>query len=210
MLALAHALETHKTLSGEDVTAVFEGGHGPLVDGAPYADDAFIDKLREYHLAAERAHREHNQPQVSLPVAEPAYAIADGYGTGSFFDGSFNGNGSGTGGVTGTDDVIDFGGLGTGRTGNGHRPARRADLRPAIGRFRQRAALASALQASGPAGGQPAQRVDAGRTRRREGGRRPPGALARRAARRHGLPAAGAVGAGVHARERDYHAPRRP
>jgi cell division protease FtsH len=109
VLALAHALETHKTLSGEDVTAVFEGGHGPLVDGAPYADDAFIDKLREYHLAAERAHREHNQPQVSLPVAEPAYAIA----AGGFFDGSFNGNG------TGTDDVIDFGGLGTGNGSHG-------------------------------------------------------------------------------------------
>ena len=70
VLALAHALETHKTLSGEDVTAVFEGGRGPLVDGAPYADDAFIEKLREYHVAAERAHREHNQPQVSLPVAK--------------------------------------------------------------------------------------------------------------------------------------------
>src|SRR2546430_11627290 len=33
VLALAHALETHKTLSGEDVTAVLAGGHGPLVDG---------------------------------------------------------------------------------------------------------------------------------------------------------------------------------
>ncbi len=98
---------------------MFEGGRGPLVDGAPYADDAFIDKLREYHVAAERAHQEHNQPQVSLPVAEPAYAIADGYGTGSFFDGSFNGNGSGTGGASGADDVIDFGGLGTGNGSHG-------------------------------------------------------------------------------------------
>src|SRR5215475_10096700 len=35
ILALAHALETHKTLSGEDVTAVLEGTTGPLVDGAP-------------------------------------------------------------------------------------------------------------------------------------------------------------------------------
>src|SRR6202034_4090227 len=42
VLAMAHALETHKTLSGEDVTAVFEGGRGPLVNGAPYGDDAFI------------------------------------------------------------------------------------------------------------------------------------------------------------------------
>ncbi|MCW2897179.1 MAG: ATPase central domain protein [Actinomycetia bacterium] len=118
VLALAHALETHKTLSGEDVTAVFEGGHGPLVNGAPYADDAFIAKLSEYHLAAKRAHQQHNHPDVQLPVAEPAYAIADGYGAGSFLDGSYNGNGNGTG-VTGTDDVIDFGGFGTGNGSQG-------------------------------------------------------------------------------------------
>jgi hypothetical protein len=122
VLALAHALESHKTLSGEDVTAVLEGGHGPLVDGSPYADDAFITKLRDYHVAAKHAHQQHNQPQLPLPVAaEPAYAVADGYGTGSFFDGSFggNGNGNGNGSVTGADDVIDFGGLGNGN-GNGN------------------------------------------------------------------------------------------
>src|SRR6201996_7031642 len=126
VLALAHALETHKTLSGEDVTSVLEGQCGPLVDGRPYADDAFIHKLREYHVAAERAHREHNQPHLPLPIAEqPAYAVAD-YGSGSFFDGSFDasgsgsGNGNGNSSVTGTDDVIEFGGLGTGNgTGNG-------------------------------------------------------------------------------------------
>jgi cell division protease FtsH len=118
VLTLAHALETHKTLSGEDVTAVLEGGRGPLVNGTPYADDAFIAKLREYHLAAKRAHQQHNHPDVQLPVAEPAYAIANGYGTGGFLDGSYNGNG--IGGVTGTEDVIDFGGLGTGNgTGTG-------------------------------------------------------------------------------------------
>ena len=115
VLALAHALESHKTLSGEDVTAVFDGGHGPLVNGAPYTDDAFIDKLREYHLAAKRAHKEHNQPQLTLPVAEPAYAIAD-YGAGNFYDGSFNGHGNGAGGA---DDVIDFGGLGSGNGSHG-------------------------------------------------------------------------------------------
>jgi cell division protease FtsH len=123
VLALAHALETHKTLSGEDVTAVFEGTRGPLVDGTPYADDAFIGRLREYHLAAKRAHHEHNVPEMLLPVAEPAYALTDSYGTGSLFDGSFGSNGNGVEGGngigngistgTGTDDVIDFGGFGT-------------------------------------------------------------------------------------------------
>jgi ATP-dependent Zn protease len=125
VLALAHALETHKTLSGEDVTAVMEGGHGPLVDGAPYADDAFITKLRDYHLAAKRAHQEHNQPELQLPVAQPAYAVADGFGAGSLFDGAYgtygNGNGNGTGGAfeAGNDDVIELGGLGSGNGSNG-------------------------------------------------------------------------------------------
>ena len=42
VLALAHALETYKTLSGEDVVAVLEHSRGPLVDGTPYGDRAFM------------------------------------------------------------------------------------------------------------------------------------------------------------------------
>jgi ATP-dependent Zn protease len=116
VLAVSHALETHKTLSGEDIEAIFEGQHGPLVDGTVYHDDAFMIRLREYHLAAKVAHHEHSKPDVQLPVAEPAYAIADGYG-GSFLDGTYLGNGN-SNGTGGTEDVIDFGGLGNGN-GNG-------------------------------------------------------------------------------------------
>jgi hypothetical protein len=121
VLALAHALETHKTLSGEDVTAVMEGSHGPLVDGSPYVTDSFIERLREYHLAAKQAHRDHNQPQLPLPVAEPVYVIADSYGIDDTYgiDASF-GNGNGTGNAAGgSDDVIDFGGLGSGNGSHG-------------------------------------------------------------------------------------------
>jgi cell division protease FtsH len=97
VLAVAHALETHKTFSGDDVTAIFEGRPGPLVDGTPYADDEFIARLREYHMAAQRAHREHNQPQLPLPVvAAPALVsgsvVGDGFGTPS--TGSSNGAGT--------------------------------------------------------------------------------------------------------------------
>jgi hypothetical protein len=138
VLAVAHALETHKTLSGEDVTAVFEGGRGPLVDGTPYADDSFIDRLRDYHTAAARAHREHNQPNLPLPVvAPPVYAIdytggdlygaigngSNGNGSGNFLDGTYGGNGaeSGNGAGTGGDDVIEFGGhVGGSPNGNGN------------------------------------------------------------------------------------------
>jgi cell division protease FtsH len=94
VLAIAHALETHKTFSGEDVTAIFEGARGPLVDGTPYADDEFIDRLREYHLAAKRAHREHSEPDLPLPVAIPALVsgsvLAEDYG--AMASGSSNGD----------------------------------------------------------------------------------------------------------------------
>jgi cell division protease FtsH len=101
VLALAHALETHKTLSGEDVTAVFDGGHGPLVDGTGYADDTFITRLREYHLAAKRAHQDHNQPKLQLPKATPAYVVTIPE---AYVNGNGNGNGNG--------EVMEFGPLG--------------------------------------------------------------------------------------------------
>jgi cell division protease FtsH len=123
VLAVAHALETHKTLSGEDVAAVFDGQRGPLVDGAPYADDEFIARLREYHSAAARAHREHNQPDLPMPKPTSVYAIADGYGThsngsngsGDFLDGAFGGDD----GAADGDDVIEFDGLGSGNGSHG-------------------------------------------------------------------------------------------
>jgi cell division protease FtsH len=68
VLALAHALERHKTLSGEDIVAVLEHTRGPVVDGTPYADPAFMSQLTDYHLSAAQAHRDHSQEQLSLPV----------------------------------------------------------------------------------------------------------------------------------------------
>jgi cell division protease FtsH len=68
VLALAHALETYKTLSGEDVVAVLEHTRGPLVDGTPYGDQGFVAELNDYHLAAARAHREHSQEQLNMPA----------------------------------------------------------------------------------------------------------------------------------------------
>src|SRR5579871_3633513 len=49
VLSLSHALETHKTLTGEDIVAVMEHTVGPLVDGRPYADPEFLGRLEEYH-----------------------------------------------------------------------------------------------------------------------------------------------------------------
>ena len=69
VLALAHALETYKTLSGEDVVAVLEHSRGPLVDGRPYADESFLAALNDYHQSAARAHRDHSMEQLHLPAA---------------------------------------------------------------------------------------------------------------------------------------------
>ncbi len=72
VLALAHALETHKTLSGEDVVAVLEHTRGPLVDGRVYADESFLASLNDYHLAAARAHRDHSMDALNMPAPVPS------------------------------------------------------------------------------------------------------------------------------------------
>ena len=72
VLAVTHALETHHTISGDDVAAVIEGRPGPLVDGRPYADPGFRQQLEDYHAAAVEAHRvRHERPPAlpQLPVA---------------------------------------------------------------------------------------------------------------------------------------------
>ncbi|CAN2239398.1 AAA domain containing protein [actinobacterium SCGC AAA044-D11] len=70
VLALAHALETYKTISGDDVIAVMNGTSGPLVDGRPYLDQKNLDAIWRYHLAAVTAHQKHERPEVAIPVFE--------------------------------------------------------------------------------------------------------------------------------------------
>jgi hypothetical protein len=67
VLTLAHALESHKTLTREDVVAVLEGRPGPLVDGSVYADDGFLTELEDYHRSALADHRTHAKPDITLP-----------------------------------------------------------------------------------------------------------------------------------------------
>ncbi len=68
VLALAHALETHKTLPGEDVVAVIEGQLGTIADGRPYLDDQFMKEIEQYHKACVGAHLEHRTPEIALPA----------------------------------------------------------------------------------------------------------------------------------------------
>jgi cell division protease FtsH len=68
VLSLAHALEVHKTISGEDVKAVMTGVVGPLVDGRPYSNPENLEKIEKYHEAAVKAHLHHRKPEVEIPI----------------------------------------------------------------------------------------------------------------------------------------------
>ncbi len=204
VLAVAHALESHKTLSGEDITVVFEGGRGPLVDGDPYSDDAFIDRLREYHSAAARAHREHNQPDVPLPVPTPAYAM--GYagptctgptGTASTGTGASSTAPTGPGTGPGMSQETTPGT----ETGPATGPAAMTSSSSAV----TAAIEATAPEVPGPAGGEPGQRVHACRAGGGATRRRPARALPGRAAGGHRLRSAAARRPRLHRRQRDHH-----
>ena len=87
VLAVAHALETNKTLTGEDIVAIIDGRPGPLIDGRPYHDPEFIKLAETYHQRALAAHRTHAAVDLPLPVFSDPTA----------FRPSGNGNGNGHG-----------------------------------------------------------------------------------------------------------------
>ncbi|GAA2309819.1 hypothetical protein GCM10010149_70050 [Nonomuraea roseoviolacea subsp. roseoviolacea] len=69
VLCVAHALETHKTLNGDDVVAVIERRPGAIINGTVYAADELYEELEEYHREAARAHKEHSRIDRDLPEA---------------------------------------------------------------------------------------------------------------------------------------------
>jgi cell division protease FtsH len=77
VLAVAHALESHKTLAGDDVVAILEGQEGPLVDGRPYHTPEFAKLLEAYHTEAASAHKTHSSVKIALP-AVPLAETGDG------------------------------------------------------------------------------------------------------------------------------------
>ena len=68
VLAVAHALETHKTVTGDDVTAIIEGRLGPLIDGRPYRTEEFAERAEAYHASVVEAHKSHSRVPTPLPV----------------------------------------------------------------------------------------------------------------------------------------------
>jgi cell division protease FtsH len=52
VMAVGHALETHRTISGQDIEAIMNREQGPVVDGRPYAQPDFMAELEAYHESA--------------------------------------------------------------------------------------------------------------------------------------------------------------
>ena len=84
VLAVAHALEAYKTITGEDIDAIINGYPGPLVDGRPYHQAKFIEVAEAYHQRVISAHREQGRVDMALPVfaGDVAAAAAYNYGNG--------------------------------------------------------------------------------------------------------------------------------
>ncbi len=76
VLSVGHALELHKTISGQDVTAIIDGSQGPLVDGRPYKMPEFAARLESYHAEVLTAHRGQDG-SLPLPVPVPGPAELD-------------------------------------------------------------------------------------------------------------------------------------
>ena len=75
VLAIAYALESHKTITGEDVMAILNGTQGPLVDGRRYRSDAFRAGVVEYHNRAIKAHQARGQVGIALPELPELEAV---------------------------------------------------------------------------------------------------------------------------------------
>jgi cell division protease FtsH len=71
VLCVAHALETYKTITGDDVEAIIEGREGPNIDGSRYRDARFIEELEAYHAACAAAHWQHGGVEGTIPVPVP-------------------------------------------------------------------------------------------------------------------------------------------
>jgi cell division protease FtsH len=84
VLCVAHALEVHKTLSGEDVVAVIERAPGPMIDGTLYLDPEFVAAINTYHDEMLEAHRQSvKKVDIEAPQPKPvlaAVAAANGDG----------------------------------------------------------------------------------------------------------------------------------
>jgi cell division protease FtsH len=82
ILAVAHALETHKTVTGDDIGAIVDGRPGALIDGRPYHTPETEAMLEAYHVEAVHAHKGHANVGLPLPVLAPFESATPAGGNG--------------------------------------------------------------------------------------------------------------------------------
>jgi cell division protease FtsH len=80
VLAVAHALETHKTVTGDDIQAIIEGRPGTLIDGTPYGTPEFDRLAEDYHHRVVTAHKGHGKVDIPLPLLNGRYRVAQPQG----------------------------------------------------------------------------------------------------------------------------------
>jgi cell division protease FtsH len=76
VMAIAHALEEHHTITGEDIEAIFAGTKGPLVDGTWYHTPEFRYVYERFHNAAVDAHE--GQTKLEVPLPKPGSLVVVG------------------------------------------------------------------------------------------------------------------------------------
>ncbi len=80
ILAVAHALETHKTVTGDDIKAIIEGRPGTLIDGTPYGTVDFDRLAEDYHNRVVAAHKGHGKVDIPLPLLNGRYRVSQPQG----------------------------------------------------------------------------------------------------------------------------------
>jgi len=83
ILAVSHALETNRTVTGDDIEAVIEGRQGPMIDGRPYREPEFMARVDAYNSIAVAAHKSRAPVSMALPSfvpPRPSSASEDGEG----------------------------------------------------------------------------------------------------------------------------------
>ncbi len=76
VLAVAHALERFKTVTGEDVLAIVEGRRGPFIDGSRYHTEEFAQMAEDYHRRIVDVHAGRSRELVALPQV-PGLSVLD-------------------------------------------------------------------------------------------------------------------------------------
>ncbi len=77
VLAIANAMLQHRTVTGEDIDAIYHGTRGPTVDGAWYHLPATRQRLEDFHAAAVVAHRAHEVAFTIDPPSTPMASVHD-------------------------------------------------------------------------------------------------------------------------------------